>query len=112
MEARIRRECTYTALPTDVDGVDYYWFFEWGDGEDSGWFGPYGPHYVVTASYSWQEKGNYTVKVRYNQDGLISDWGTLEVSMPKTKSYINTPFLRFLENHPHLFPLLRQIMGL
>jgi hypothetical protein len=111
MEAKIRRECTYTASPTDVDGVDYYWFFEWGDGEDSGWFGPHGPHDDVTASYSWQEEGDYTVKARYNQDGLKSDWGTLEVSMPKTKT-INTPFLTFLESHPHLFQLLRQILEL
>ena len=29
----------------------------------------------------------------------------------KTKA-INTPFLTFLENHPNLFPLLRQILGL
>ena len=29
----------------------------------------------------------------------------------KTKA-IKTPFLTFLENHPHLFPLLRQILGL
>jgi len=30
---------------------------------------------------------------------------------PKNKA-INTPFLQFLENHPHLFPLLRQLLGL
>lgn len=30
---------------------------------------------------------------------------------PKNKA-INTPLLQFLENHPHLFTLLRQIMGL
>ena len=31
---------------------------------------------------------------------------------PKNKPYINSPFLQFLENHPHLFPLLRQLRGL
>jgi len=30
---------------------------------------------------------------------------------PKNKA-INTPFLQFLENHPRLFPLLRQLLGL
>ena len=29
----------------------------------------------------------------------------------KTKS-INTPFLSFLEHHPHLFPILRQLLEL
>ena len=31
---------------------------------------------------------------------------------PKNKPYINTPFLQFLEKHPHLFPLLRQLLRL
>ena len=31
------------------------------------------------------------------------------VTLPKYKP-INTPFLNFLENHPHLFPLLRQLL--
>ncbi len=30
---------------------------------------------------------------------------------PKNKA-INSPFLRFLENHPHMFPMLRKILGL
>ncbi len=30
---------------------------------------------------------------------------------PKNKA-MDTPFLRFLENHPHLFPLLRQLLRL
>ncbi len=30
---------------------------------------------------------------------------------PKNKA-INSPFLQFLENHPYLFPLLRQLLGL
>ena len=34
------------------------------------------------------------------------------ITRPKSKPYINTPFLQFLENHPHLFPLLRQLLGL
>ena len=33
------------------------------------------------------------------------------VTLPKYKP-INTPFLNFLENHPHLFPLLRQLLRL
>jgi hypothetical protein len=110
-EANLRKECTYSAYTTDVDGDMYYWFFDWGDGEDSGWLGPYGPHDSVSAKHSWHEIGDYNISVRYNQDGLLSDWGTLEVSMPKTK--INkTLFLAFLENHPNLFQLLRQIFRL
>ena len=43
-----------------------------------------------------------------------NDYSIIPVSLttPKNKLYINSPFLTFLENHPHLFPLLRQILGL
>ena len=44
--------------------------------------------------------------------GAESEWSDpLPVSMPKNKA-INTPFLNFLENHPNLFPLLRQLLDL
>jgi len=43
--------------------------------------------------------------------GAESEWSdSLLVSMPKTKTIIRL-FLTFLENHPHLFPLLRQILA-
>jgi len=35
----------------------------------------------------------------------------VSLSTPKNKA-INTPFLNFLENHPHLFPLLRHLLEL
>jgi C1A family cysteine protease len=42
-----------------------------------------------------------------------SDYETIQVSLTTSKNKtVNTPFLRFLEQHPHLFPLLRQLMGL
>ena len=46
-----------------------------------------------------------------------SDWGTLEVSMPKSKAINTMPlFLRFLENfferYLNAFPILRQLLGL
>lgn len=42
-----------------------------------------------------------------------NDYCTIQVSLatPKNKA-ISTPFLNFLENHPHMFPLLRQLLGL
>jgi len=66
---------------------------------------------TIIQNWTWNETGDYTIKVQ-SQDtfGAQSDWATLEVSMPKNKA-INTPFLQFLENHPYLFPLLRQLLG-
>ena len=41
----------------------------------------------------------------------IGDWGTFQVTMPRNKA-INTPLLQYLQNHPNLFSLIRQLLGL
>jgi len=56
-----------------------------------------------------QFSGNITV-VNLEND---SDFCTLHLSLgtPKNK-VIDHPLLRFLKNHPHMFPMLRQLLGL
>ena len=70
------------------------------------------------ASYSKQtwstaaRSGRFTIEAKAKDTkGAESEWAELEIIMPKNK-LIKTPFLRFLENHPHLYPLIRQILGL
>jgi len=64
-------------------------------------------------SHVWDEKGTYTIKARAKDNfGGISDWASFQVSMSKNKTYLNTPFLNFFENHPNLFPILRQLLKL
>ena len=67
---------------------------------------------TTDASHVWDEKDIYIIRAKAkDSNDAKSDWATLEVSMPKNKA-INTPFLQFLENHPRLFPLLRQLLKL
>jgi len=76
--------------------------------------GPYNSGEECNASGIWFEKGNYEIKVKaIDIHGAESEWSDpLSVSMPKTRQYIDSPFLRFLENHPHMFPLLRHLLNL
>ena len=105
-------EYTYTAVSTDPDGdmIRYKW--DWGDGNIS-----YTHHMnsgtTYSASHTWENKGTYEVKVQVADIKWVdSEWSDpLVVSMPKNKA-INTPFLQFLAQHPHLFPLLRQLLML
>ena len=87
--------------------------FDWGDESDSGWMGPYDSGYEGRASHSWSEQGDYEIKVKAKDTNDIeSEWSDpLPIKMPKNK-VINTPFLKFLENHPHMFPLLQQLLVL
>jgi len=42
-----------------------------------------------------------------------SDFEIIDVSLSTSKTKTtNTPFLTFLQNHPHLFPIIRKILGL
>jgi len=55
---------TYTTSTTDPDGDDVYYWFDWGDGKNSGWVGPYSSGETGSASHSWDTPGTYYVKVK------------------------------------------------
>jgi nitrous oxidase accessory protein NosD len=103
-------EQVYVMCSNDLNDDKVFYFIDWGDGETELWSGPFGSSEEQSFGHMWDEQGEYTICVRAKDDsGLMSDWTELEVTMPKNKA-INTPFLNFLENHPHLFPLLRHLL--
>jgi len=68
-------EYTYTSNTTDPDGGDLFYLFDWGDGTDSGWVGPYNSGEEASASHRWDEEGDYLVKVKAKDRGdRESDW--------------------------------------
>ena len=74
-------------------------------------FGPIESGGQIAATFNFPYEGTCTIKVMtFDSYGWNSDWANLEISVPKNKS-INTMsyFLRFFENHPYLFPMLRQL---
>jgi hypothetical protein len=105
-------EHTYSSSTTDPDGDQIQYWFDWGNGENSGWIGPFDSGVETSASHIWNEKGNYEIKVKAKDIyGVESEWSDpLSISMPKNK--IINPFERFLENHPHMFPMMRHLLRL
>jgi len=99
---------TYSSTTTDPDVDQVSYWFDWGDGENSGWVGPFPSGNAGSASHTWKTKGNYNIKVKakdtHCSESVWSD--SLTVTMPRTRA-INTPLLKFLENHPNLFPILQ-----
>jgi hypothetical protein len=111
-EGKSQEFTDYTFCTKDPEGHDVEYYIEWGDGFELKWIGPFESGETVTQYHSWASKGNYIIRVKARDTyGAEGDWTELEVSMSKTKEII-TPFLAFLENHPHLFPLIIQILEL
>ena len=69
---------------------------------------------VTDGGHLWLRTGNYNIApITIDKPVTIHAYqGEGVVTLPKSKTYINTPLLNFLENHPHMFPLLRQLLRL
>jgi len=108
-------EYTYKSNTIDSDGDQVFYFWDWGDGNFSKWFGPYNSGDICEASYSWTAKGEYDIRVMAKDvNNGESDWSdTFTVSMPKTKPvHLNQNLLNWLFNRfPNAFTILRYIMG-
>ena len=98
---------TYTTSTTDPEGNQVYYWFDWGDGTNSGWVGPYTSGTTASATNTWTTQGNYQIKVKAKDvHGAESAWSDpLGISMPKNK-IIEGSLIQFLKN----FPLLSRIL--
>ena len=110
-EPKIGEKCTYmfSAIDSNGDQLSYSIFFD----DEIVIAGPYESGETCIVSHYWNKSGDHTVKAyALDSNYLRGGFSIFEVSVPKNKPYVNTPFLRFLEGHPHLFPLLRQLLRL
>jgi len=110
---KINVQYNYTTSTTDKQADQIYYWFEWGDGTNSGWIGPYESGITVQASHTWSKKSSFSVKVKAKDiHGHESVWSD---PLPITMPYKFTPFLQILEwlfeRFPNAFPLIRQLMG-
>ena len=106
-------EYDYTFDTTDPDGDDVYYWIEWGDGQKEEWIGPYPSGEEIRLNHTWSNRGIYPIEAKAKDiNGEESNWGTLRVSMPKNKPYINTPFMQFFEKLIQRFPPITRLLQL
>jgi hypothetical protein len=67
-------EYTYTSSTTDPNGDQILYLFDWGDGSNSGWLGPYSSGQIVSTKHTWTVLGYYSVIVRAKDT-----WGAASV---------------------------------
>jgi len=103
------KEYTYTAVTTDSDSDNVSYYFDWGDGTNSGWTEYVSSGSSVKRSHSWNWWGTYTIKVKAKDDyDMEGYWEILKVTMPKNKISTTSLLLKLLEQ----FPLLQKLLYL
>jgi len=75
---------TYSASAVDPNGDQVYLMFDWADGTDSGWLGPYNSGDPVSSLHIWSAQGSYSVRVKAKDTSdAESMWSDpLAISMP------------------------------
>jgi hypothetical protein len=109
----INTEYTYSSSTTDPQGDQIYYLFNWDDGSNSGWLGPFNSGVTCEATHQWTQKGNYNIRVKAKDvNSAESHWSD---PFPITMPYTYKPLQQFLEllfeRFPHAFPLLRHLLG-
>jgi PKD domain len=110
---KVNNEYTYTSSTTDPDGDNVYYFWDWGDGNNSGWLGPYGSGVTAGVTHKWTVKGSYSIRVKAKDtSGAESPWSDpLPITMPYAYKSILQQFLDWLfQRFPNAFHLLRYIV--
>ncbi|MFE3845951.1 PKD domain-containing protein, partial [Thermoplasmatota archaeon] len=111
-EGKADTEYIYSTSATDPDNDQLLYLWDWGDGTNSGWLGPYNSGATITASNSWSNENTYEIKVMVKDpDGLQSDWSDpLSVTMPYNK-FIPNFIINILNMLKEKFPFMEKIIS-
>jgi hypothetical protein len=110
---KINTVYTYTTSTTDPNGDQVYYQWDWGDGTQSNWLGPYNSSATISTTHKWTVKGSYSIKVKAKDTSSAeSPWSDpLPITMPYTYNPIHQLLELLFERFPHAFPLLRHLLG-
>lgn len=100
---RYNQKYTYTTLVTDPDGDDIYVIFNWGDGRNTGWIGPYlsGEQISMDHTYMGLSEKSFEITLKAKDiNGEQSEWSDpLTVTMPRNRDI-------------RIFAILSRLIGL
>lgn len=113
INGEIGEEYSYSTSAVDIDDDEIYFLFDWGDGTDDVWLGPFDSGCEINVTHIWDVEGDYEIRVKAKDTcDAESEWSDpLVVSMPKNKAF-NLIFLQFLGRFMGRFPLLKLLLDL
>jgi len=72
---RTKKAYDFSSGATDPESDQVSLLFDWGDGNNSGWLGPFNSGTLHNASHTWTKKGTYSIKVKARDiHGVESTW--------------------------------------
>jgi hypothetical protein len=100
----------YEFLSTDPDGNDIWYIVDWDNGNIEE-YGPYHSGETATESHYWEKSDSFIIKAKTKDVfGNESDWGTFEISMPRSKENDQFVFINFINRLIEKFPLLAMVL--
>ena len=99
-------EYSYSTFTNDPEGHSIYYMWDWGDGNQSEWLGPYNTGETCEAIHMWEEQDDYEIRVKAKDEhGKESEWSDpLEVAMPHIHDF--NPIVWLIEQLIQRFPFL------
>lgn len=74
---------TFSLESIDAENQQVSYLIDWGDGNITGWLGPYDSGEQIMVNHTWQTKATYTVKAKAKDAvGAESAWVTLSIKIP------------------------------
>jgi hypothetical protein len=97
-------------ISSDPDNDNVYYKFDI-NGHDYGWVGPFQSNEEhLEKVIILVPSGQYTLGVQAKDtNDAKSDWTYIDFYVVKTKS-VTLPFFNFLQSHPNLFQIIRQLL--
>jgi outer membrane protein assembly factor BamB len=106
----IKKTYKFTFNSASPLGRDVYYFIIWDDHTATKWAGPFKSGEEAVINHSWLYKRNFTIQVQAkdteNLWGPISTFN-IQISNPRNRATYDSLFLRFLEQFPNAFQIIR-----
>ena len=116
---KLNVEYTFKSKTTDPQGDKLYYMFDWGDGTDSGWLGPYESGVKVERKHAWVYGNTAIIKVKAkdedDHESLWSDYLEINFGQGKSKNtgffklYILNKIINFINKYFNNYLLLTMI---
>jgi hypothetical protein len=108
------KQVTYKATTTDPEGHQILYKFDWGDGSQSDWVGPFASGAEGSAQHKWTSKNSFEIKVKAKDEyGMETEWSDpMTITVPRVRAVPFTIFNRLVERFPNLLQLIQQFLNL